>query len=141
MHNLTLSLSAQYPSKKKAIVTITLKNNMGKDCYIPSLTIMLNNQNYNKFIVTQADNNRQILPSAHKITIDPSYTLIKNSNILQNQVDLAKFYHFQEFGEYYIEYETYTHCCQNINGTQCDALREIFSVISTVIHQDTLQEF
>jgi len=115
MSNFILSLSAQDKT-----VSLSIKNEMGQDCYISESSIMRDGFNGDKFQITHQSGEHAVYQRGTG-KYYPKLVLLKKDEVLSNEIDLSNAYLFPKSGEYSIAYYTHISCCQDIEGKDCSS--------------------
>ena len=132
MGNFILSLEAQDKT-----VSLSIKNEMGQDCYISENFIMLDGFMSDKFTITH-QSGEQIIYQGITVKYYPKLTLIRKDESLSNKLDLSDAYDFTLFGEYSIDYFTSVNCCEDIEGKDCSASESIGASAAMTIRDDCI---
>lgn len=127
MNNFIISLSAQDKT-----VNLSIKNEMGQDCYISESSIMLDGFKNDKFQITHQTGELAVY-QGRMVKYYPKFILLKKDESLSNELDLSDEYFFPKSGEYSIAYYTYISCCQDIEKKDCSSLDMIGATASTNI--------
>ena len=127
MSNFILSLSAQDKT-----VILSIKNEMGQDCYISESSIMRYGFNGDKFQITHQSGEHAVYQRG-AVKYYPKLMLLKKDEVLSNKFDLSNAYLFPKSGEYSIAYYTHVSCCQDIEGKDCSSSNMIGASTNTSV--------